>query len=268
MPLGGEIEPVGEARTHRRARSSTHWARQIHRWLGLFIGIQFILWTAGGLYFAWADLDEIHGDHLRSPQPQVTSTAGLVSPSVVVEAIRRSEPVDSLAGLALVELLGRPTYRVDYFSRVDGRAVRKRQLADATSGALRQDISEAEAVALARQAYTGNEPVRSAEYLTVANVGSHHEYRGGPLLFVTFGVGAGLASTFEPLRPLFTVLTLVGLGIGFYTVYGRPAKAEACAPGDACAGPRSRRRERILLWGATMLAALFWSFPSWSILLV
>lgn len=173
--------PALVTRDQRRRRSSAYWARQTHRWLGLFIGMQFVLWTVGGLYFAWTDLDEIHGDHLRAGQPQVIATTGLVSPSVVVDAIRRTEPVDSLAGLALVDLLGRPTYRVDYFSRTEGKTVRKRQLADAVSGGLRQTVTQPEAVALARQAYKGTEPVRSAEYLMAGNVGSHHEYRGGPL---------------------------------------------------------------------------------------
>jgi mercuric ion transport protein len=94
----------------------------------------------------------------------------------------------------------------------------------------------------------------------------------GPLLFVTFGVGAGLASTFEPLRPIFTVLTVLGLAIGFYAVYGRGPKARTadacCAPGDACAVPRYRTREKVILWTATMLALLFWSFNYWSMLLV
>ena len=90
----------------------------------------------------------------------------------------------------------------------------------------------------------------------------------GPILFVTLGVGAGLASTFEPFRPLFTALTVLGLGMGFYTVYGRPAKGESCSPGDACARPRSHRREEIVLWSATGLSLLFWSFNYWSILLV
>lgn len=88
----------------------------------------------------------------------------------------------------------------------------------------------------------------------------------GPILFVTIGVGAGLASTFEPLRPLFTVLTILGLGFGFYIVYRR--RAETCEPGAACERPRDYRRDKILLWGAAVLAMLFWSFNYWSILLV
>ena len=47
----------------------------------------------------------------------------------------------------------------------------------------------------------------------------------GPLLFVSLGVGAGLASTFEPLRPIFGVLMVALLGAGFRAVYGRPLQA-------------------------------------------
>lgn len=89
----------------------------------------------------------------------------------------------------------------------------------------------------------------------------------GPLLFVSLGVGAGLASTFEPLRPLFSVLTLLGLGIGFYVVYGRRPSAARCAPGESCEAP-DRRRDRLILWTATVLALLFWSFTYWSALLL
>ena len=90
----------------------------------------------------------------------------------------------------------------------------------------------------------------------------------GPILFVTLGVGAGMASTFEPLRPLFGALMVVLLGIGFYTVYGRPAPAEVCGPDGVCERPRSRGREKFLLWGAAALALVLWTFPQWSILLV
>ena len=127
----------------------------------------------------------------------------------------------------------------------------------------------------------------------------------GPLLFVTLGVGAGLASTFEPLRPLFGALMVLLLGAGFWTVYGRrmlrmatihggpatlqrgPLDAPARAGADrsevpgareitgrvviagapaSCAAPR--RRDVVLLWGATLLAAVVWTFPTWSLWLL
>lgn len=90
----------------------------------------------------------------------------------------------------------------------------------------------------------------------------------GPILFVTLGVGAGMASTFEPLRPLFGALMVVLLGIGFYTVYSRRTPAEVCGPDGVCERPRNRSREQVLLWGAAALALVLWTFPQWSILLV
>ena len=95
----------------------------------------------------------------------------------------------------------------------------------------------------------------------------------GPLVFVTLGVGAGLASTFEPLRPVFGLLMLGLLGLGFYTVYGRRASPVAsaraeCAPGAACAAQPRRTREKVILWTATILALVLWSFPTWSTLFV
>ncbi len=98
----------------------------------------------------------------------------------------------------------------------------------------------------------------------------------GPLLFVTLGVSAGLASAFEPLRPLFGALMVGLFGLGFYTVYGRrraaidatELSADECAPGAACAVPRSRTRDKAILWGAVALALLLWTFPTWSTLFV
>ena len=39
--------------------------RKAHRFLGIFIGIQFLFWTISGLYFSWTDIDKIHGDHYK-----------------------------------------------------------------------------------------------------------------------------------------------------------------------------------------------------------
>lgn len=106
----------------------------------------------------------------------------------------------------------------------------------------------------------------------------------GPLLFVSLGVGAGLASTFEPLRPLFGGVMLALFAIGFWTVYGRrsaPAVAGAAsiaearsdaapdrAPGAACCALPARRRDEMLLWSAVVVALVLWTFPTWSVWLL
>lgn len=100
----------------------------------------------------------------------------------------------------------------------------------------------------------------------------------GPLLFVTLGVGAGLASTFEPLRPLFGAAMLAFFAFGFHRVYARRrAEARALAPaardhasarGATCELPRRRDRDVLVLWTAAVLALVLWTFPTWSRLLL
>lgn len=89
----------------------------------------------------------------------------------------------------------------------------------------------------------------------------------GPVVFVTLGIGAGLASRFEPLRPIFVALTVALVGAGFYVVYGNPSVAagQTCEPGETCAVPRNTRRDKAILWAATVLAVLLLTFPQWSL---
>ena len=38
--------------------------RKTHRYLGLFLGIQFLMWTISGLYFSWTDIDDASPQNL------------------------------------------------------------------------------------------------------------------------------------------------------------------------------------------------------------
>ena len=162
-------------------KSKTYRARQVHRWLGLVIGVQFVLWTVGGLYFSWTRLDDVHGDHLLKPQPLLSAREDLESPGRVVAAIRAIERVDSIASLDIAMITGRPTYRVTYFTTNNGAEQRKHRLADAVTGALRDPLTKEEAVAVARASFAGSAMLASVEYLTPGDVGKHHEYREQPL---------------------------------------------------------------------------------------
>lgn len=88
----------------------------------------------------------------------------------------------------------------------------------------------------------------------------------GPLLYVTVGVGAGLASTFEPLRPWFLVAAVLLLGVGFRAVYG--TSAEKCVERGVCESAEQARlllrRRKIGLWTAAGLVLVFATFPTWS----
>lgn len=89
----------------------------------------------------------------------------------------------------------------------------------------------------------------------------------GPIVYVSLGVGAGLASTFEPLRPWFLGGALLFLGLGFRRVYVRPPRS--CEEGGSCENEEEARRkhgrQKVLLWASTGLVVLFATFPLWSV---
>lgn len=80
-----------------------------------------------------------------------------------------------------------------------------------------------------------------------------------PLLLLALGVGgAGFAAALAPIRPYMIGVTLVLLGIGFYTVYGCK---QTCEDKGTCDVKRIRRT-KIMLWVATVLALIFLIGPS------
>jgi len=85
----------------------------------------------------------------------------------------------------------------------------------------------------------------------------------GPLVLGVLGLSSlGLGAALAPLRPWFLGVTVALLAIGFYFAY-RPQRAEACAPGQACAKPSNRRNQRIGLWAVTAATVALASYPSW-----
>jgi hypothetical protein len=135
--------------------------RKTHRYLGLFLGIQFLMWTVSGIYFSWTDIDEIHGDHFRNENPAPMSFKNLVSPSSI------SNPKE-VTSLELREIGDKPYYWIN-----------DSYLMDAQTGTLKKEITSEEALQIARNHMLSTLNVRSIE--RIEEVGKHHEYREKPL---------------------------------------------------------------------------------------
>ena len=74
-------------------------------------------------------------------------------------------------------------------------------------------------------------------------------------------LGGGLGSrlvALERYQPYFVAATLAFLGFAFYRLYVRPAR---CAPGDACAIPATRKRQKAIFWVVSVLAVGLMSSP-------
>jgi len=65
--------------------------RKWHRYLGLLLGIQFLLWTIGGLYFSWTNIDEIRGDNLKNETKELPDNANFISPSAFLPKLLKDK---------------------------------------------------------------------------------------------------------------------------------------------------------------------------------
>jgi uncharacterized iron-regulated membrane protein len=82
---------------------TTNWnyrIRRIHRYLGVLLGIQFLFWTIGGLYFSWSNMDEIHGDFQKKAPPQYRADLAFVSPSIALSNLKNKIKIDSILNIA------------------------------------------------------------------------------------------------------------------------------------------------------------------------
>lgn len=160
--------------------------RKTHRYLGLITGIQFIMWTIGGLYFSWSDMDEIHGDHQRKGHGTTFSAdMEIVSPAEVLRHLSQDAAITSVR---LIDILGDPHYQVMYRPGVEHHdtgheqgTTTLTQLAMAATGELRPPLTEQEAVQIALNNFVDPVEVAKTEYLTKENIDGHHEYRGSAL---------------------------------------------------------------------------------------
>ena len=167
------------------AKSKHYYIRKTHRWLGVLLGIQFMMWTIGGLYFSWSNIDEVHGDFQKKNAPLLSSNISLVSPTIVLDSIKKVHQVDSIVSIQLIEVLGKPFYQVSCISGIPYEANHQHDvqamnhLANAETGELRGPLTKEEAIDVAKMRFNGKPKVKAVEYIT--NTSGHHEYRENPL---------------------------------------------------------------------------------------
>ena len=155
------------------ARSKHYYVRKTHRYLGIILGIQFLVWTTSGLYFSWSNLAEINGNYLQKQPLRLSGNLALVSPTSIFDKL--DNKVDSIHSIQLVSILGKPFYNLQFFV---GSTLEKK-LFDAITGSQRPEISKDESIEIAAGSFNGQPKLQSIEYLTSIN--GHHEYRGKPL---------------------------------------------------------------------------------------
>jgi len=127
-------------------------ARKTHKWLGLFIGLQVVVWSLSGLYMTAVHIDIIHGDHLIRSRPAASVEASGLRDPLSVAAANGAENV------RLAWVRNQPVYVL----KIDA----SEKVIDAVSGHPVAPLSQAEIRSIARTTYTGSEAIASAALIT------------------------------------------------------------------------------------------------------
>ena len=131
--------------------------RKTHRYLGLFLGVQFLFWTIGGLYFSWTNLDEIHGDHLKNLDYEPAFFTNLIG-------LNDLNIESGIQKIQLREINGRPFYWIN-----------EEQLFDAVTSEIKDGITKEEAEDIANRHMKKHLIIEDIQLIT--EVDTHHEYR-------------------------------------------------------------------------------------------
>ncbi len=138
-------------------RHTAKWIRKSHRYLGIFLGIQFLFWTISGLYFSWTNIDDIHGDNFKNMEYQPKAFSGLMAPSQlnIKEGIR---------SIDIRDVNGVPYYWIN-----------QNRLFNAMDGTPKSSINEKEASYIASNYM--REGLEVSNISLIEKAGKHHEYR-------------------------------------------------------------------------------------------
>ena len=128
------------------------WARRLHKWLALVIGLQALAWMAGGLYMTAIAIGTVHGNHLA-----VRSLHAPLSGAPVVSPEAFAEQFDAVRSLKLKHWSGRDVYEVRHAAGID--------LVDAHAGTVLTPLGAEAAIAVARAHYLGQAEVAGVEHL-------------------------------------------------------------------------------------------------------
>jgi hypothetical protein len=131
------------------------WARKAHKWIGLAIGVQALLWMCSGLYMTSISIDVIHGDHLAHVEQEPLAQGQIhVTPGELTKRF------DGVRHFRLKRFLSQPVYEVHHQGGI--------ALVDAASGKTLSPLPEASIRQAALALYQGKAPVQSMSLLRQA----------------------------------------------------------------------------------------------------
>jgi uncharacterized iron-regulated membrane protein len=148
-------------------------ARNLHKWVGLFVGIQLLLWLFTGLYMVIVDIDFIHGDPLVKNMRQTITVPD--SNLLSMAELRLKYPDASHIGLRPV--MGKTFYSVT--------TANNRYLLNSETGVVLSPLNEEDARNIATFHFNGNAQILNAS-LVIDNPPMEIQTRSLPLWRIDF----------------------------------------------------------------------------------
>jgi uncharacterized iron-regulated membrane protein len=128
------------------------WSRRLHKWLGLLVGLQALLWMASGVYMTAVSIDIIHGDHLSHVErPPLEARGVAVQPAALAAAF------PGMSSFRLKRLQDLEVFEVRHANGAG--------LADARTGKRLDPLDQARAKSLALEAYQGEGTLKGISLL-------------------------------------------------------------------------------------------------------
>jgi Cu(I)/Ag(I) efflux system membrane protein CusA/SilA len=128
-------------------------SRKMHKWIMLFVGVPFVIWSVTGAYMVFFDIDYIHGDSL------VNNHQTKIEPSKI--NYLRADLLHDYPQAEQIEVgtfINLNVYRFSYSGQ--------RMLIDAASGQVLSPIDELSAQKAARHYYTGSGEIQQVELIS------------------------------------------------------------------------------------------------------
>ncbi|RBP50678.1 PepSY domain-containing protein [Arenicella xantha] len=129
--------------------------RFLHKWLGVVIGLQVIIWVVSGMLISFIDHKTVSGRLTRTPQ-DLPAIAQVKAPLFPIQKLIASAPTSQVSSVALTTFMQTLSYRLEtpsgplFYDATTGRPL---------------TVSKQEVQQVAVQSYQGDGRLMSVEYL-------------------------------------------------------------------------------------------------------
>lgn len=161
------------------------WAVRIHKWVALIVGLQILIWVAGGVVMSFISIEKVRGEHkIAATELLVMDPSELISLSDAADSVG----ISNLSDASLGQVTSTPVWRL---KSPDGASF----VVDAKSGASLSPVSEQLAIEIAKSDYSGSGALDRIE--NIENPPGEYG-RPGPVWQVTFTDGDATTLYIDP----------------------------------------------------------------------